>query len=134
MSETLSQVDIVYHLAALADIVPSIKNPDVYFSSNVNSTFNLVRKVFLATAPFTHGFSLLPYGPIAIIQAAISVRSTKIIGKLAAREIYKKSKGCLLDPSQIIKKIIMKDPELFNHTKIYLSNKNLENNYAIFLP
>ena len=43
LSETLSQVDIVYHLAALADIVPSIKNPDVYFNSNVNSTFNLVR-------------------------------------------------------------------------------------------
>ena len=43
LSKTLSQVDIVYHLAALADIVPSIKNPDVYFSSNVNSTFNLVR-------------------------------------------------------------------------------------------
>ena len=43
LSETLSHVDIVYHLAALADIVPSIKNPDVYFNSNVNSTFNLVR-------------------------------------------------------------------------------------------
>ena len=43
LSDTLSQVDIVYHLAALADIVPSIKNPDVYFNSNVNSTFNLVR-------------------------------------------------------------------------------------------
>ena len=42
LSETLSQVDIVYHLAALADIVPSIKNPDTYFHSNVNSTFNLV--------------------------------------------------------------------------------------------
>ncbi len=43
MSQVLSQVDIVYHLAALADIVPSIKNPDVYFNSNVNSTFNLIR-------------------------------------------------------------------------------------------
>ena len=43
MNEVLSQVDIVYHLAALADIVPSIKNPDVYFNSNVNSTFNLIR-------------------------------------------------------------------------------------------
>ena len=41
LSEILSHVDIVYHLAALADIVPSIKNPDVYFNSNVNSTFNL---------------------------------------------------------------------------------------------
>tara|TARA_A100001388_G_scaffold68075_1_gene48096 strand:+ start:1251 stop:2240 length:990 start_codon:yes stop_codon:yes gene_type:complete len=43
LSEILSHVDIVYHLAALADIVPSIKNPDVYFNSNVNSTFNLIR-------------------------------------------------------------------------------------------
>ena len=43
LSEILSHVDVVYHLAALADIVPSIKNPDVYFNSNVNSTFNLIR-------------------------------------------------------------------------------------------
>ena len=100
----------------------------------INTSFNLLRKVFLATAPFTNGLSLLPYGSIAIVQAAISVRSTKIVGKLAAKEIFRKSKGCLLDPSQIIKKIVMKEPEIFNHTKIYLSNKNLDNNYAIFLP
>ena len=100
----------------------------------INTSFNLLRKVFLATAPFTNGLSLLPYGPIAIAQAAISVRSTKIIGKLAAREIFRKSKGSLLDPSQIIKKITMKDPEIFEYTKMYLSNKNLDNNFAIFLP
>ena len=44
----------------------------------INTSFNLLRKVFLATAPFTNGLSLLPYGPIAIVQAAISVHSTKI--------------------------------------------------------
>ena len=53
----------------------------------VNTSFNLIKKIFLLTAPFTNGLSLLPYGPIAIIQAAIAVRSTKIIGKLAAKEI-----------------------------------------------
>lgn len=100
----------------------------------INTSFNLLRKFFLATAPFTHGLSLLPYGPIAIVQAAISVRSTKIVGELAAKEIFRKSKGYLLDPSQIIKKLIMKEPEIFDHTKIYLSNKNLNNNFAIFLP
>ncbi len=100
----------------------------------INSSFNLLRKVFLASAPFTHGLSLLPYGPIAIVQAAISVRSTRIVGKLAAKEIFRKSKGCILDPSNIIKKIIMKEPDIFNHTEIYLSNKNLDNNFAIFLP
>ena len=100
----------------------------------INSSFNLLSKLFLATAPFTHGLSLLPYGPIAIVQAAISVRSTRIVGKLAAKEIFRKSKGRLLDPSQIIKQIIMKEPQIFNHSKIYLSNKNLDNNFASFLP
>ena len=32
--------------------------------------------------------------------------NTKNIGKLAAKEIFRKSKGYLLDPSHIIKKII----------------------------
>ena len=101
---------------------------------SINTSFNLLRKVFLATAPFTNGLSLLPYGPIAIVQAAISVRSTKIVGKLAAKEIFRKSKGYLLDPSYIIKNITMKEPEIFDYTKIYLSNKKLDNNFSIFLP
>ena len=35
-------VDWVFHLAALADIVPSIEKPDDYFHSNVNGTFNVL--------------------------------------------------------------------------------------------
>lgn len=35
-------VDVVVHLAALADIVPSIQNPSAYYSANVNGTFNLL--------------------------------------------------------------------------------------------
>jgi UDP-glucose 4-epimerase len=35
-------VDYVFHLAALADIVPSIEKPDVYYQSNVNGTFNVI--------------------------------------------------------------------------------------------
>ena len=35
-------VDMVFHLAALADIVPSIENPDYYYQSNVNGTFNVL--------------------------------------------------------------------------------------------
>ena len=33
----------VFHLAALADIVPSIQNPTEYFNSNVQSTLNLLQ-------------------------------------------------------------------------------------------
>ena len=36
-------IDWVFHLAALADIVPSIQDPDSYFTSNVTGTYNLVR-------------------------------------------------------------------------------------------
>jgi len=35
--------DWVFHLAALADIVPSIQNPDSYFRANVDGTFNVLQ-------------------------------------------------------------------------------------------
>ena len=34
-----NEVDWVFHLASLADIVPSIQNPEGYFRSNVDATF-----------------------------------------------------------------------------------------------
>lgn len=37
-----NRVDYVFHLAALADIVPSIENPNKYFNSNVNGTENIL--------------------------------------------------------------------------------------------
>ncbi len=41
-STEFENVDRVFHLAALADIVPSIKNPDEYYRSNVDGTFNVL--------------------------------------------------------------------------------------------
>ncbi len=38
-----NQADYVFHLAALADIVPSIENPDGYFEANVTGTFNVLQ-------------------------------------------------------------------------------------------
>ena len=37
-----NSVDWVIHLAALADIVPSIVKPDDYYRSNINGTFNVL--------------------------------------------------------------------------------------------
>ncbi|EQA61300.1 SDR family oxidoreductase [Leptospira alexanderi] len=36
-------IDCVFHLAALADIVPSIQNPEGYFQSNVTGTLNVLQ-------------------------------------------------------------------------------------------
>ena len=137
----ISELSKVYGLNFKGDsarkLIKNISMNNMFLGATqvgINSSFNLIRKIIIATAPFTNGLSLLPYGPIAIIQAALAVRSTKILGKLAATEIFKSSKVCRIDPFQIIQKITMKEPEIFNHTKIYLSNRGLDKNFAIFLP
>ena len=100
----------------------------------INTSFNLIRKIILMSAPFTNGITLLPYGPIAIFQAAIAIQSTKIIGKLAAKEMLIRSKVSNLDPNFLIRKIILKEPKILNYINIYLSKRNLNNNFSIFLP
>ncbi len=55
--------DIVFHLAGLADIVPSIENPDAYFNANVIGTYNVaklstaanVKKVVYAASSSCYG-------------------------------------------------------------------------------
>jgi len=100
----------------------------------VNTSFNLIKKLILLTAPFTNGFSLLPYGPIAIIQAAIAVYSTKILGKLAAKEIFIRSKASFIEPAIMIQNMNFNDSEIFNHINIYFSNRNFNNNFVSILP
>lgn len=42
IQDIFNNVDYVFHMAALADIVPSIQNPWGYYSSNVLGTYNVV--------------------------------------------------------------------------------------------
>ena len=42
VSHLFKNIDIVYHLAALADIVPSINSPKKYFEANVLGTLNIL--------------------------------------------------------------------------------------------
>ena len=42
LDKYFNDVDWVFHLAGLADIVPSITNPNKYFNSNVVGTFNVL--------------------------------------------------------------------------------------------
>ena len=61
----LKNCDVIFHLAALADIVPSIEKPDEYFKSNVIGTFNIVeaaraynvRKIIYAASSSSYGFA-----------------------------------------------------------------------------
>jgi len=113
----------------------SINNLCLGFTQvGVNTSLNLIKKVILFTAPFTNGLSLLPYGPIAIIQAAIAIYSTKILGKLAAKEIFVRSKASFIEPAILIQNMNFKDPEIFNYINIYFSSRNLNTNFVSILP
>ena len=43
IEKVFKNVDYVFHLAALADIVPSIENPEIYYDTNVTGTLNILR-------------------------------------------------------------------------------------------
>ncbi len=100
----------------------------------IQSSFNLIKKMSLILAPFTSGLSLMPYGPIAIAQAAIALHTTKIIGKLAAKEILERSMINNLEPFKNIQQIIYKEPELLYSSKYFINNQKLNRDYSIFIP
>lgn len=61
--EYFADVDWVFHLAALADIVPSIQKPESYFRANVDGTFNVLQASNVANVKrFIYAASSSCYG------------------------------------------------------------------------
>jgi len=50
VAEVLGGIDWVFHLAGIADIVPSIEQPDAYFHNNVLGTLNVLQCALAAGA------------------------------------------------------------------------------------
>ena len=101
---------------------------------SIIASLNLIRKISLILAPFTGGFSLIPYGPIAITQAALAVRATNLVGKLAAKEILKKSTIQNLEPFQTIKKIALRGIDLVDSKDVVLVNPKSNSDLSIYIP
>ena len=101
---------------------------------SIHSSLNLIKKMSLILAPFTSGLSLMPYGPVAIAQAAIALHTTKIIGKLAAKEILERSMINNLEPFKNIQQIIYKEPEILCSSKYFLNSQKFNRDYSIFIP
>lgn len=58
-----TNTDWVFHLAALADIVPSIQKPEAYFRANVDGTFNVLQaSVSSGVKRFVYAASSSCYG------------------------------------------------------------------------
>ncbi len=63
LKDCFSRIDWVFHLAGLADIVPSIEAPDLYFSVNVQGTLNVLECARAAkTKRFIYAASSSSYG------------------------------------------------------------------------
>lgn len=87
-------VDYVFHLAALADIVPSIQRPWDYYSSNVLGTFNVVecakdagiKKLVYAASSSCYGIpDKYPTGEDAEIRPQYPYALTKRLGEETVR-------------------------------------------------
>lgn len=61
--QTFAGAQWVFHLAALADIVPSIQHPEAYFRANVDGTFNVLQAAKAANVSrFVYAASSSCYG------------------------------------------------------------------------
>jgi UDP-glucose 4-epimerase len=86
----LDRADWVFHLAALADIVPSIQQPEAYFRSNVDGTFHVlqaakhsgVKKFVYAASSSCYGIpDVLPTPESADIRPQYPYALTKRLGE-----------------------------------------------------
>jgi UDP-glucose 4-epimerase len=87
------EFDAILHLAALADIVPSIENPESYFQTNVVGTFNImqlakkigVKKVIYIASSSCYGIpEKYPTDESASIQPKYPYALTKYLGECIA--------------------------------------------------
>lgn len=84
----------VFHFAALADIVPSIQNPEAYFRANVDGTFNVVQaareagaeKLLYAASSTCYGIpDVYPTSEDAEIRPQYPYALTKNLGEQIVR-------------------------------------------------
>lgn len=100
-------IDWVFHLAALADIVPSIEKPREYFETNVDGTFNVleaaqkagVKRFLYAASSSCYGIpSQYPTPETAPIQPQYPYALTKYLGEqlvLHWAQVYQLPALCL---------------------------------------
>jgi len=84
------EIDWVFHLAGMADIVPSIENPKAYYDCNVTGTFNVlessraagVKKIVYAASSSSYGIpDSYPTSESADIRPQYPYALTKYMGE-----------------------------------------------------
>ncbi len=90
LRSALAGAERVFHLAAMADIVPSIEHPEIYFRSNVEGTFNVlqqahaigVKRFIYAASSSCYGIpDVFPTSETADIKPQYPYALTKYLGE-----------------------------------------------------
>ena len=90
LDKICENVDWVFHLAGLADIVPSIKEPKKYFDANVNGTLNIlevcrkkkIKKFIYAASASCYGLpKKFPTSEKSLIDTQYPYAMTKYLGE-----------------------------------------------------
>ncbi|MCB1801955.1 MAG: SDR family oxidoreductase [Gammaproteobacteria bacterium] len=90
IATSFEDIDWVFHLAGLADIVPSIEQPETYYQTNVSGTFNVlqcardagVKRVVYAASSSSYGIpDTYPTPETAPVAAQYPYALTKHMGE-----------------------------------------------------
>lgn len=90
MREAFAGAERVFHLAALADIVPSVQNPEAYFDANVNGCYAVAeaaraagaRRLIYAASSSCYGIpDHYPTSETAPVQPQYPYALTKMLGE-----------------------------------------------------
>ena len=90
LSKIIKGHSFIFHLAGLADIVPSIENPDKYFNANVSGTLNLlkacknlnIKKLIYAASASCYGIpKIYPTNENSKLDPKYPYALTKLLGE-----------------------------------------------------
>ena len=70
-----------------------------------------LRQLLVLAAPFSAGLSLAPAAPVAVAQAALAVHTTRRTGRLAARELLRRSQRGG-QPGALLRRLAGSDPRV----------------------
>ncbi len=101
----------------------------------IQITLNLFKQILILAAPLTGGVTLAPTAPIAIVQAAIAIHATKVIGRLAAYKFLMGTNRYDGRPQSMLKYLLKKNTDLrIMLCDFRFSTSSLDKNKNLLLP
>ena len=78
----------------------------------IQITLNILKQILILAAPLTGGLSLAPTAPIAVVQVALAIHATKLIGRLAAYKFLIGTNRKDGQPGLMLKYLLKKNSDL----------------------